>query len=171
VKSGSEHAGGGGFPLHIALRAALAIAGLAGAALLVLATFSTVIEIKVLTTREIAANVETELSGRERHGIALIVIAGAALLMLAGALRGARPAMLALAALGITALIITVGGDAPDLDDTGLVGQLYDSASAGPGTGFYLETLGSALLLVAGGGLLVLSSDPRRDAPDAEPAE
>jgi hypothetical protein len=150
----------------------LALAGLAGAALLVAATFSTIIEIKVLTTRDIAASVDTQLSGHERHGVALIVIAGAAVLMLAGALRGARPATLALAALGITALIITVGGDAPDIDDTGLVGQLYDSASAGPKIGFYLETLGSALLLVAGGGLLVLDSGKQEEAePAAESAE
>ncbi|MDQ4041806.1 MAG: hypothetical protein M3141_08655 [Actinomycetota bacterium] len=141
------------------------MAGLAGAALLVAATFATIIEIEVVTTREVAANVDTQLSGEERHGVALIVIAAAAVLMLLGALRGAKPAMLALAALGITALIITVGGDAPDLDDTGLIGELYDSASAGPGTGFYLETLGAALLLVAGGGLLVLGSGEREGKP------
>jgi hypothetical protein len=169
VKSASGGGAGRRFPLHIVLRAALAVAGLAGAVLLVVATFSTVIEIKVVTTREIAANVDTRLSGEERHGVALIVIAGFALLMLAGALRGAKPAMLALAALGITALIITVGGDAPDIDDTGLVGQLYDSASAGPEIGFYLETLGAALLLIAGGGLLVLGSDS--GDRDAEPEE
>ena len=52
--------------------------------------------------------------------------------MLAGALRGARPAMLALAALGITALAITVGADAPDLDDTGLIGELYDERQRRP---------------------------------------
>lgn len=166
MNSASERAQGGGIRLHTALRAALALAGLAGAALLVAATFSTIIEIKVLTTQEVAANVDATLTGEDRHGVALIVIAGFALLMLVGALRGARPAMLALAALGVAALAITVGADAPDLDDTGLIGELYAEASAGPGIGFYLETLGAALLLVSGGAMMVLSSGA--DAPDAE---
>lgn len=160
MNSASGHATGAGSRLPIALRAALALAGLAGAALLVAATFTTIIEIKVLTTQDVAADVDATLTGRDRHGVALIVIAAFALLMLAGALRGARPAMLALAALGIAALAITVGADAPDLDDTGLIGELYSEASAGPGIGFYLETLGAALLLVSGGGLMVLSSGP-----------
>jgi hypothetical protein len=158
VNSAPSAARRGGFPLHVALRASLALSALAGAALLVVATFSTIIQIKVVTTGDLAANVDTTLSGTERHGVALIIFAGAALVMLLGALRGSKPAMFALTVLGIAALAVTIGQDAPDVHDTGIIGQLYDSATAGPKIGFYLETLGAALVFIAGGGLLVLGT-------------
>jgi hypothetical protein len=149
------------------LRALLALAGVVGAAALAASTWATVIQIKVLTTARLAGGLDTHLSGGDRHGVAFIVIAAFALLMLAGALRGARPAMAAVAAAGILSLVIAVTSDASHIHDTGQVGQLYEDASAGAGAGFYEETLGGALLLVAGGGLLLLSgAGPRR--PRAE---
>ncbi|WP_372790210.1 hypothetical protein [Paraconexibacter sp.] len=138
-------------------RGALATAGLLGVVLLVVATFATIIEITVGGSGSITADVDRELSGYDRHSVALLLIGAAALAMLLGALRGARPAMLAVAACGVTVLLIAVLGDAPDLDDTGPIGELYEDASAKAGTGFYLETLAGALLLMAGGGLLVLA--------------
>jgi hypothetical protein len=147
-----------------AVRISLAAAALAGVICLVAATFSTIIEITVGTTTKIAS-LDTELSGYDRHSIALILIALVAAAMAAGALRGARPAMLALAALGIVVLLIAFIGDLPDVHDTGQVGELYDNARANPRTGYYLETLGGALLLLAGGGLLLLSgSGSRRES-------
>jgi hypothetical protein len=149
-----------------AVRIVLAIAALAGALCLIIATFSTIIEITVGTTSKIADR-DTELSGWDRHSVSLLLIAVFALLMTAGALRGARPAMAAVAVAGIAVLLIALIGDLPDVHKTGVVGQLYDNARANPKIGYYLETLGGALLLLAGGGLLLLGAP----APEAPPRE
>src|SRR3954449_2225223 len=142
--------------LPAGLPLALALAGLAGVAALAAATAATVIRITVGTTTRLA-NLDTELSGWDRHGPALLVIGAFALVMLLGALRGARPAMLAVAACGLAALVVALGLDLPHLDDTGQVGRLYTDASAGPEAGFWLEVCGGALLVVCGGGLFVLA--------------
>jgi hypothetical protein len=131
-------------------------AGLLGVAGLVLATFSTVIRITVGTTTRLA-NLDAELSGRDRHGPALLVVAGLALVMLVGAVRGARPAMAAVLVCGVVALFVALAFDVPHLDDTGQVGRLYSDAAAGPGVGFWLELGGGLLLCVAGLGLLALA--------------
>jgi hypothetical protein len=128
-------------------------AGLLGVAGLVLATFSTVIRITVGTTTRLA-NLDTELSGWDRHGPALLVVAGLALVMLVGAARGARPAMAAVLVCGVVALFVALAFDVPHLDDTGQVGRLYADAAAGPRVGFWLELGGGVLLCVAGLGLL-----------------
>jgi hypothetical protein len=140
-------------PSANALRLALAATACAGAICLLLATFATVIEIKVGTTTKVADH-DTHLSGWDRHGPALLLIALFAVVMVAGALRGARPAMAALAVLGLVALLIAVVGDVPDLNKTGFIGQVYEDAAAGPKGGFYLETLGGVLLLASGGLML-----------------
>jgi hypothetical protein len=146
------------------LRALLALAGLAGAALLLVATFATVIHINVVTVTKVTA------SGWDRHGPALLIIAIASVLMLAGALRGARPAMAALAALGLVALLIALIGDQPHIHDTGAIGQDYDQATAGPSFGYYAETLGAVLLLLSGALMLVLSGvRGRAEAADTPP--
>src|SRR3954453_3569972 len=138
------------------LRGGLVVAGPAGVAALVLVTFSTVIRITVGTTTRLA-NLDTELTGWERHGPALLVIGAFALVMLAGALRGARPAMVAVFACGLGALVVALGLDLPHLDDTGQVGRLYTDASAGPEVGFWLEVAGGVLLVVCGGALFVVT--------------
>jgi hypothetical protein len=167
-----------GLSIALLVRGFLAFAGVAGAVLLLLATSAAVIKIKVLTTPVTARGLDTTISGSDRHGSALVVIAIFALVMLFGALRDARPAMLALSAAGLLALGIAIISDARHIHDTGQVGQLYEDASAGAGPGFHFETLGGALLLVAGGGLLLLSGgrlgepgEERKDdeAPGREP--
>src|SRR4051812_38835994 len=77
-------------PRSAGLRRAAALAGVAGAAMLAVATFGTVIAITVGSTSRLA-NLDTALSGWDRHGPALLVVAGFALVMLLGAVRGARP--------------------------------------------------------------------------------
>ena len=141
-----------------ALRIGLSAAAAAGVVCLVLATFTTVIEIKVGTTTRLPGR-DTHLSGWDRHGPALLIVAAFGAAMVAGALRGARPAMIALAVLGLVALGIAVIGDVPDLNETGFIGEVYEDAAAGPSAGFYLETLGGALLL-ASGAILALAPDP-----------
>jgi len=138
------------------VRLGLFAAGLLGVAALVLATFSTVIRITVGTTTRLAS-LDTELSGWDRHGPALLVLAGLALVMLVGAVRGARPAMKAVLVCGAVALFVVLAFDVPHLDDTGQVGRLYSDAAAGPRVGFWLELCGGALLCVSGGGLLVMA--------------
>ncbi len=145
------------------LRALLILAGAAGSALLVLATRSTIIQIDIGAASNTASGLDTMLSGADRHGPALIVIAGFAVTMLVGAAQGARPAMLAVATAGILGLGISIISDATHIDDTGQLSELYTGAIAGAGNGFYFETLGGALLLICGGGLLVLSGGEPRE--------
>jgi hypothetical protein len=147
-----------------AVRIALVVAAVAGALCLVVATFSTVIEITVGTTSKIADR-DTHLSGYDRHSFALLLIAAFALVMTVGAWRGARPAMAAVAVAGIAVLLIALIGDLPDVHKTGAIGELYDNARANPKTGYYLETLGGALLLLAGGGMLITTHPPRNADP------
>jgi hypothetical protein len=146
------------------VRAGFAAAGAAGVAGLVAATFASVIQITVGTTSRLAG-LDTELSGWDRHGPALLVIAAFALVMLAGAVRGgARPAIVAVAVCGAVALLIALATDVLHLDDTGQVGRLYTDASAGPQAGFWLELTGGALLLVAAAGLWVVAGSAARSA-------
>ena len=134
----------------------LVLAGLLGVAALAAATFSTVIRITVGTTTRVAS-LDTELTGWERHGPALLIVGGFALVMLLGALRGARPAMVAVFACGLAALVVALGLDLPHVDDTGQVGRLYTDASAAPEVGFWLELCGGALLAGSGLGLCLVA--------------
>jgi hypothetical protein len=143
------------------VRTALAAAGLAGAALLVLATFTTVIHVRAGRGSAVDS-FDKHLTGYDRHSVALVLIAAFAVVMLVGALQDAVPAMAALAGGGLLAVLITVLGDARHIHDTGVVGQVFESAAAGAGIGFYFETLGAVLLLIAGAGLLILRD---REAP------
>jgi hypothetical protein len=152
-------------PAVLALRGALTIAGLTGAVLLVVASFTTIIAITVETTSR-ALHADTTQSGWDRHGPALILLALLALWLLAVALRGSRMAMAGLALAGIVSLVIAVSWDRPHIHDTGSVGDVYEQATADPGTGYYLETLGGALLLFCGGALLALGGAPTTVRPE-----
>jgi hypothetical protein len=146
-------------PTVLALRAGLALTGLAGALLLIIASFTTIIEITVGTTSR-ALDADTSQSGWDRHGPALILLALLALWLLALALRRSRVAMAGLLLTGVVALAIPWHWDRPHVHDTGSVGDVYAEATADPGAGYYLETLGGALLLLSGGALLVLGRMP-----------
>lgn len=168
--SGAQHGAGSddskGFgpyrsplPTVLALRAALALAGLAGAVLLLVASFTTIIEITVGGTAR-ALHADAGQSGWDRHGPALVLLALLALWLLAMSLRRSRVAMVGLLLTGVVALAIAWHWDRPHVHDTGSVGDIYASATADPGAGYYLETLGGALLLLSGGALLVLGRMP-----------
>jgi peptidoglycan/LPS O-acetylase OafA/YrhL len=146
-----------------ALRAGLALLGAAGALLLISSTFATVVQIKVLTVTQVPGE-HTSVSGSDLHGPALAILGAFALLVVLAAMRGARAAMLALLLCGVAAAGVAALRDGSRLNDTGSVGQQYDDATAGPATGFYLETLGGVLLITAGGGLLLVGP-PRRRTP------
>jgi hypothetical protein len=162
-------------PSVLALRGVLAVTALVGAVLLLLATFSTVIQITVGTATRVL-NADTTQSGWDRHGPALALLALLALWLLAAALRGSRVAMVGLPLVGVVALAIPTLADRPHVHDTGSVGDVYAEATADPGTGYYLETLGGALLLFSGGALLALGRTPiaeparaRRENDDGRP--
>jgi hypothetical protein len=139
--------------LQASLRALLLACGLGGCLLLVIAELSTLYEVRA------AGNVTASVSGGEQHNYALLVIGLAALPLTVGAVRGSRAAMAAVSGLGLLALaIIVLGGDLHDIHASGVAGQLYERASAGPKSGFYEETAGVALLLISGGAGLVLSA-------------
>jgi hypothetical protein len=145
-----------------ALRTGLCGLAAAGAILLLASTFSTVLEIAVAGSTRVAPGTDLRHSGWERHGPALVLLAVLALALCVGAGRGARPPAVALAACGLAALLIVLIGDAPDLDETGFVGEVYADAEAGPGAGWYLEIAGSVVLLVSGVCLAGLSAAPAR---------
>lgn len=140
-------------------RARTAFAGLAFAAslMLVASTFMTLLKI---TTGEATLDTRT---GIAHHSIAMLLLGVAVLPMALGALRGARPAMLALAALGLVVLLIAFTVDLPAALDEGLYGERYEGAQAEPGLGFYVESLAGAMLLVSGG-LLLMQGGGRKGA-------
>ncbi len=148
-----------------ALGAGLAALGLAGAACLVAASFSTVIRLAVPASPGGAPGAEAASSGLDRHGPALLLVAAFAALLLPAAARGVRAAMAALGVAGLLALGIAVTGDVPALDESGPLTVLGQEAEAGAGPGFYLETLGGVLLVLSGGGLLLLGGAPDARTP------
>jgi hypothetical protein len=155
-------------PTVLTLRLVLTVTGLAGAVLLLVASFTSVIDITVGTTSKVL-DADTAQSGWDRHGPALVLLALLTVFLLSAALRGSRVAMAGLLVCGIVALAIPTIWDRPHIHDTGSVGDVYASAVANPGTGYYLETLGGALVLLSGGALLVLGRTPIRErAPAAE---
>jgi hypothetical protein len=140
----------------------LGLAGLAAAAIvmLLISGFLTLITIETgLTTLDTR-------SGFEQHSITMLLLGLAAVPMLLGALRGARPAMIALAAIGVVVIVIALTVDLPDALDEGLYGERYEGAEASPAIGFFVETLGGVLLLLSGGLLLFLT--PSRPGASAD---
>jgi len=136
---------------------ALAVVALAGALLVAVSSFLDILEV---TTGQTTLDTQ---SGFDKHSIAMILLGAAAIPMALGGLRGARPAMYALAAIGLIVVIVAFTVDLPDALDEGLYGERYESAQAKPATGFYVETLGGMLLVLAGG-LMLLRGRPTEGA-------
>lgn len=136
-------------------RTATGLLGLAlvAAALLVVSTFLSLYDV---TT---GASTLRSISGYEHHSIAMLLLGLASVPMAFGAARGARPAMIAVAAIGIVVLVVAFTVDLPAALDEGLLAVTYEGAQAEPGIGFYLETLGGVLLLMSGG-LGILGARP-----------
>jgi hypothetical protein len=158
-------------PTVLTLRVVLALTGLAGAVLLLIASFTNVIVITVGTTSKVL-DADTAQTGWDRHGPALVLLGLLSLFLLWAALRGSRVAMAGLLLCGVVALAIPTKWDRPHIHDVGSIGSIYAEATADPGAGYYFETLGGALLLLSGGALLVLGRTPltRTAAPAAAPA-
>jgi hypothetical protein len=134
------------------------VAALAAGILLLLTEFTTVISIDVAsgscgsiydTSPELAD--DCEQTGFERSSLALLLLGLLTLAMGAGAAFGrSRPAAVALIAIGVVVLGITLLVDLPASDETGLIGRRYDEAEATAESGLWLELVGGALAVVAG---------------------
>ncbi|MDQ6836630.1 MAG: hypothetical protein M3016_10640 [Actinomycetota bacterium] len=149
--------------------------GLLGALLLLVAEFTPLLEVHTALQRAPVASV----TAGSHHSYALIPIAILAVLLHAIVWRTRnRIGLLAAGVLGLVALLIALLGDLPDAQAQGVVGSVathLSVATAAPGTGFYLETLGSVLLLItAAAGLLLLAPPeprtPRAPAPGSSPS-
>jgi hypothetical protein len=107
--------------------------------------------------------------GWRNHAFAMLLLGLAAVPMLLGSLRGARPAMWALAAIGVVVLVIALTVDLSAARESGTLRDSvsYEDAEAQPSTGFFVETLGGVLLLLAGGLMLFLTPGREQDARDA----
>lgn len=145
-------------------RAMLAL-GLAGALLLIAAELTTVVRV------EVGGAVVQRLSGGDRHSYALALLGVLAAVLAAGVARTAsRPAMLAIAGAGLIAAAIVLIGDLSAVHSSGAFGSQYIDGRASAGPGFYLETLGAALTVMAGGGLLLLSDSYQASERRPDPA-
>lgn len=141
------------------LRPALLGLALVACVLLAVAEFTDLNEIRIVTvTRE-------GIGTGSNHGYALLIIALAGAVMAFGAFRGSRPAAIALAVLGAAALLVVLIVDLPDINATGLYGRDYEQAEAQAAIGFYLETAGAILLLLAGVATAVFGRAPAEKFP------
>jgi hypothetical protein len=133
----------------------------AGAALLVV---SELLVMRVIRTVTVVPPGGT-VTGGSHHLFALGLIGVALAFMAYGAvLRSARPAAVACLVLALAAGFVVLFVDRPTLGETGLIGRTYDLAQARAGTGFYVESVGTALALVGAVAALVLAPRPARAA-------
>jgi hypothetical protein len=143
--------------------------GLLAALLLLVAEFTTLFTIRQLGRSTVIRSVTTG----SHHDFALIPIALLVAVLGLALRRGSgRPALLALAALAVITLLIALLVDLPDAHRTGLIsaGGRFQVGRATPGLGFYLETLGAAVLLIVSGmgiflGIGAITAPPRRSRP------
>jgi hypothetical protein len=137
---------------------AVAVAALAAGALMVLTEFTTVISIDVATgSCDSIYDTNPELAdscvqkGFERHGAALLLLGLLTFAMGSGAAFGrSRPAAVALIAIGVIVLGLTLLRDLPASDDTGLIGRRYAAAEAEAGSGLWFELVAGGLAVLAG---------------------
>jgi hypothetical protein len=140
------------FPTPAVLLAALALAGALLLGIAELSPLYTVVVGSLQTPRR-------SVTCGSNHGYALVLVALAALVMIAGALRGSRAAAIALVALGAAALVVAFAVDRPDTRASGSLPEAIDftDAQAKPASGYTLEIAGGLVLVVAGGGLVIVS--------------
>jgi len=99
------------------------------------------------------------LSGLERHGPAFALLGLLCGVMALGAgLGGSRPAAIALIAIGVVAVLITVLSDFPESGETGAIGRSFEGAKGVKGPGLWAELIGGALAAAAG---LIRLANPR----------
>jgi hypothetical protein len=136
----------------------VAVAALLAGVLMLLTEVTTVISVDLKNTScEVIYDSNPSLAdncsqtGFERSSVALFLLGLVTFAMGWGAaFGGSRPAALALIAIGVVVLGITLLGDLPASDDAGLIGRDYDQATASAGMGLWFELIGGILAVVAG---------------------
>ena len=138
----------------------MAVAGLAflAGALMLLTEVTTVVSVDLRNTScEVIYDSNPALAddcsqtGFERSSVALLLLGLVTFAMGSGAAFGrSRPAAVALIAIGVVVIGITLLSDLPASDDTGLIGGDYAEASASAGAGLWFELIGGVLAVVAG---------------------
>ena len=136
----------------------MAVAALLAGVLMLLTEVTTVISVDLKNTScEVIYDSNPSLAdncsqtGFERSSVARLLLGLVTFAMGWGAaFGGSRPAALALIAIGVVVLGITLLGDLPASDDTGLIGRDYDQATASAGMGLWFELIGGILAVVAG---------------------
>jgi hypothetical protein len=130
------------------ISAGVVVGALLGALLLFIAEFTTLFELKTAASSTPIQSIGTG----SHHSYALIPVALLVAFLAFGVWRvGSRPALLAIGVLGVLGLLIGLLGDLPDAHKSGLIataGRHYAEATASPGAGLYLETLGAVVLLI-----------------------
>jgi hypothetical protein len=140
------------------LAIAVAVAALVAGALMLLTEVTTVISVDLKNTScEVIYDSNPSLAddcsqtGLERSSVALLLFGLLTFVMGSGAAFGrSRPAAVALIAIGVVVLGLTLLGDLPASDDAGLIGRDYAEAEASPGTGLWFELVAGILAVVAG---------------------
>lgn len=159
---------GGSDPLSLAVTALGAVGGL----LMAVSLFTTIVSVnvangacEVINDSDPGLAAKCQLSGFERHSVALLLLGVIAIVMAVGAGRGrSRPAAAALLVIGSLVLGLAIFSDEPVTKQTGAIGRNFEGAKAEAGSGFYLEIAAGALAGAAGAlGLLV----PRRGRANA----
>jgi len=149
-----------------ALRRTVATLALLGVALLVVAEFLPLFEVKLGSSGAVLKTV----SAGANNNYSLLLIALAAIPFTLAAVRtGSRVALLALAVLGLVAAAIAFLGDLPDAHRTGVVGKNFEDAASSARVGFYFESLGAILLLLSAAIGLLLSGPSSAQAPSSAP--
>jgi hypothetical protein len=148
-----------------ALRTAILGSALLGALLLVVAEFTTLFTIHAVGVSGVYKSVRTG----SHDSYAMILVAVLAVVLAWGAVStGNRWALVALLAVGIAALLISLIGDLPDAQASGTIGSVqagFKTATNKPSAGLYLETLGAIVLMISGGcGLLLGAPGGARSA-------
>jgi hypothetical protein len=136
----------------------VAAAALLAGALMLLTEVTTVIQVDLRNTScEVIYDSNPALAddcsqtGLERSSVALLLLGLLTFVMGAGAAFGrSRPAAVALIAIGVVVLGITLLGDLPASDDTGLIGRDYEQAEASAGVGLRFELVAGILAVLAG---------------------
>ena len=147
------------------IKGALLIGGMTGSVLLLVAEFTPLFTIHTSSSQAAIKTVQTG----SHDSYALVPIAILAVLLTFEVWRsGSRLALVATGVLGVVSLLIALLADLPDARATGLVGSLATGlkvASASPGAGLYLETLGAVVLLITAAAGLLLQTQPRLPLP------
>lgn len=154
-----------------ALRAGVLGSAVLGAALLIASEFMTLYRVGTTTADHPIGAVTTG----SNDTYALIPIAVVAVVLAFGAVvRGSRPALLALGALGVATLLLALIGDWPTAHATGMVGNAaagFQKGSAKPQAGLYIETLGAIVLIISSGcGILLAAPGGARQGRPRAPA-